>query len=64
MASLTLGPIRESLLIKSSPCFAPQGQKQGKTELFKVAGLREMQEINQEGSDYLCHTGKAAAVQV
>lgn len=31
-------------MIKSFPCFAPQGQKQGKTELFMVAGLREMQE--------------------
>lgn len=31
-------------MIKSFPCFAPQGQNQGKTELFMVAGLREMQE--------------------
>ena len=31
-------------MIKSFPCFAPQGQKQGKTELFMVADLREMQE--------------------
>ena len=29
---------------KSFPCFAPQGQNQGKTELFMVADLREMQE--------------------
>ena len=28
----------------SFPCFAPQGQKQGKTELFMAAGLRKMQE--------------------
>ena len=27
-----------------SSCFAPQGQKQGKTELFMAADLREMQE--------------------
>lgn len=31
-------------MIKSFPCFAPQGQKQGKPELFMVADLREMQE--------------------
>lgn len=31
-------------MIKSFPCFALQGQKQGKTELFMVAVLREMQE--------------------
>lgn len=29
---------------KSFPCFASQGQKQGKTELFMAADLREMQE--------------------
>ena len=29
---------------KSFPCFASKGQKQGKTELFMVADLREMQE--------------------
>jgi hypothetical protein len=35
---------------KSFPCFASQGQKQGKTELFMVADLREMQE-NQRVSE-------------
>lgn len=29
---------------RSFPCFAPQGQIQGKTELFVVVDLREMQE--------------------
>ena len=35
---------------KSFPCFASKGQKQGKTELFMVADLREMQE-NQRVSE-------------
>lgn len=35
---------------KSFPCFASQGQKQGKTELFMVADLQEMQE-NQRVSE-------------
>ena len=35
---------------KSFPCFASQRQKQGKTELFMVADLQEMQE-NQRVSE-------------
>lgn len=35
---------------KSFPCFASQGQEQGKTELFMVADLQEMQE-NQRVSE-------------
>ena len=35
---------------RSFPCFAPQGQIQGKTELFMVADLREMRE-NQRFSE-------------
>lgn len=48
---------------KSFPCFASQGQKQGKTELFMVADLQEMQE-NQRVSEIRIDKSEFMKVQI
>jgi hypothetical protein len=48
---------------KSFPCFASQGQKQGKTELFMVADLQEMQE-NQRVSEIRVDKSEFMKVQI